>query len=53
VQKDTDDLTDIFALFGSAHAKAASKMLVKFTPSVSASDKIFKRTKSININNTK
>jgi len=32
VQKDTDDLTVIFALLRSAHVKAVLKMLVKLTP---------------------
>jgi len=31
-QKDTDDLTVIFALLGSARVKALHKMLVKLTP---------------------
>ena len=31
-KKDTDDLTVFFTLLGSAHAKAAQKMLMKLTP---------------------
>jgi len=31
-QKDNDDLNYFFALLGSAHVKASSKMLVKLTP---------------------
>jgi len=34
VQKDSDDLTIIFALSGSARVKASRKILVKLTPAV-------------------
>jgi hypothetical protein len=32
--KNTDDLTVLFALLGSAHAKAARRTLMKLTPGV-------------------